>query len=704
LPSTPTPRLPYAAALDGLRALAVAAVLGYHLDISWMRGGFLGVDLFFVISGFLITRLLLGEYAASGRIALGAFWIRRFRRLVPPLVVVVAASIAATRLWGVPAQWDAMRSDAIASLAYVANWHFILNDTSYFETLLGPSPLRHVWSLAVEEQWYLIWPLIMVALAPLAARRHGFGLATLLLLVAAAASALWMAVLYDPNDLSRVYYGTDTRAQQLLVGAALAWFTVAAPGRFSSESLARFRVPVSLLLMGFVGAVLLVDDEAPWLYRGGLLALSVGAAVLVAAASVPGGRGPLGWLTWRPLVALGQRSYSLYLWHWPVIVFVGPPMGLELAPVPLAILRIVVSLGLTELTYRWVETPVRSSSARPIRVIGAWSTAALLTVAGASVALMTDLAALPDIDVLRPAVVPLPDTLSMSTVPRPTATGPTPADTTLTDTTLMDSDAEAVSVDRTTESPGQDIPASPIRGEAVASARTEQQVPRLLLVGDSTAFVLAEGRQDRQPGGWLTIEYARLGCAITDGKTIDVGDKEPVKFGEENLEACRQWEADWTELSAQFQPSVSVIMVGAWEVLDHVVDGQRLSFPSLEWTSHVENALRRGVDAASAGGGQVALLTLPCMEQAPGSLVNAQARNDPLRVDAFNAILDDIATEQPSVSTLPLDEVLCPAGQPVGEIGGNQIRYDGVHLTEFGTQLVWDWLETQLNALQSRVN
>ena len=164
MPSTPTPRLPYAAALDGLRALAVAAVLGYHLDISWMRGGFLGVDLFFVISGFLITRLLLGEYAASGRIALGAFWIRRFRRLVPPLVVVVAASIAATRLWGVPAQWDAMRSDAIASLAYVANWHFILNDTSYFETLLGPSPLRHVWSLAVEEQWYLIWPLIMVAL------------------------------------------------------------------------------------------------------------------------------------------------------------------------------------------------------------------------------------------------------------------------------------------------------------------------------------------------------------------------------------------------------------------------------------------------------------------------------------------------------------------------------------------------------------
>lgn len=691
LPSTPSPRLPYAAALDGLRALAVAAVLGYHLDISWMRGGFLGVDLFFVISGFLITRLLLGEHEASGRIALGGFWVRRFRRLVPPLVVVVAASVVATRLWGVPAQWEATRGDALASLGYVANWRFILNDTSYFETLLGPSPLRHIWSLAVEEQWYLLWPIVMVALAPLARRRAGFGLASLLLLVAAAVSALWMAVLYDPNNLSRVYYGTDTRAQQLLVGAALAWLTVAAPTGFAAASLARFRVPISLVLVGFVGTVLLIDDEAPWLYQGGLLVLSVGAAVLVAAASIPGDRGPLGWLAWAPLVALGRRSYSLYLWHWPVIVFVGPPIGLDLAAVPLAILRVVVSLGLTELTYRWVETPVRQSSGRSVRLVGAWSTAAVLTVVGASTTLATDLTALPDVAVLRPTL-----TTPVDTVPASTVAGPTAADSVLTGVTPSESTAKI---------PLRILPVAPVADGLAASEKIEQQAPRLLLVGDSTALVLAQHRPDGQPVGWESIEYARLGCAITEGKTIDLGDDdERMKFGEEHPEACREWAGDWTEISEQFRPSVSVIMVGAWEVLDHVVDGRRLSFPSPEWTDHVGVAVRRGVAAASTGGGQVALLTLPCMEQSPGSLVNAQARNDMRRIDAFNAILGDIAAEQPMVSTLPLDELLCPAGQPVGKIDGEQIRFDGVHLTEYGTQLVWAWLEAQLNTLQSPVN
>ena len=677
LSTTSPERLPYAAPLDGLRAVAVVAVVGYHLDISWMRGGFLGVDLFFVISGFLITRLLLGEHNQSGRIGLGDFWVRRFRRLVPPLVVVVAASVAATRLWGEPAQWAAMRGDAVASLGYVANWRFVLNDTSYFETLLGPSPLRHIWSLAVEEQWYLIWPLVMAGLAPWAARNVRVRTTGALLLLGAAVSAVWMAVLYDPADLSRVYYGTDTRAQQLLVGAALAWFTLGSPARFSVESLNRLRWPVNLMFAGFIAATVLIDDEAPWLYRGGLLALSVIGAILVVAASVPGRDGPLGWLSWSPLVALGRRSYSLYLWHWPAIVFVGPPLGLDWPAVPLAIARVAVALVLTEATFRWVETPVRQSSGRPVKVLAAWTTAALLTVVGATTTLSTGLSALPDIEVLRPTVIPPLE-------PAPTAP-------------VADSMPVADSVPAQGELGVAQLTPLAAPTQAAAAAQEVPRARRLLLVGDSTALVLATDREDGEPRGWITVEYARLGCAITGGNTIDVGDQRPTYRGDGST--CRDWEADWTELSDQFRPSVSVIMIGAWEVLDHVVDGRRLSFPSSEWTAHVDAALRSGVAAASSGGGLVALLRLPCMDQARGSLINAQARNDPARVAAFNAIVESIASDMALVSTLPLDDVLCPDGEPIGDIDGEPIRSDGVHLTPAGSRLVWDWLEDQLRTL-----
>lgn len=667
LSSTPSYRLAYSAALDGLRAIAVIAVVGYHLDIPWMRGGFLGVDLFFVISGFLITRILIGEQATSGRIALGSFWIRRFRRLVPPMVIVVAASVAATRFWGVPAQWDSMRLDATASLLYVANWRFILDDVSYFETLLGPSPLRHIWSLAVEEQWYVLWPLVMAALAPWVARRGRIAYMGPALLVAAALSAIWMAVLYDPANLSRVYYGTDTRAQQLLVGAALGWATVAAPRRFSAVALARWHLPASAVLVGFAVATVLINDEARWLYHGGLLALSLGAAVLVAAASLPGTDGPLGWLASRPLVAIGRRSYSLYLWHWPVIVFVGPPMGLELSRIPLMLVQVAVSMLLTEATYRWIETPTRLSVRRPIQTVAAWTTAGVVTIVAASMALASPFSALADIEVLRPSSIPQPD----SAVP---------------DTT------RPVTPQESTSPRGSPAP-SPDPEPSEPSALT----PRFMLLGDSTALVLGLARPEELPTGWEAVGYARLGCAITPGQIIDAGEDQVTDFYDP--QACSEWYADWTELSQEFEPSVSAIMVGAWEVLDHVDDGQRLSFPSDEWTDYIDAAIKRGVQAASAGGGRVALLRLPCMEQSTDSLVSNQARNDPARIAAFNDILEDVATEQPEVFTLPLDDLLCPNGEPIGEVDGEEIRYDGVHLSEPGTLFVWNWLDAQLQTL-----
>lgn len=215
-----------------------------------------------------------------------------------------------------------------------------------------------------------------------------------------------------------------------------------------------------------------------------------------------------------------------------------------------------------------------------------------------------------------------------------------------------------------------------------------------MLVGDSTATVLALARPDDLPAGWLTAEYARLGCAITAGVPIDVGqDEQTVLYDPAD---CGEWFGDWSDLSRKFRPTTSVVMVGAWEVLDHMVDGRRLSFPSDEWTTHVEAAIRRGVEAASSGGGRVVFLRLPCMVQSRNLLVNAQARNDRDRVAAFNAVLEAVADEVQLVSTLPLDELLCPGGVPLDEIDGETVRYDGVHLTDTGTDLVWNWLVEQL--------
>ncbi len=219
--------LAHVPALDGLRAVAVVGVMLFHGGVSWMPGGFLGVDVFFVLSGYLITTLLLRERVLSGRVDLRAFWNRRLRRLLPALLVLLAGVSVAAPFLGDPAQRAQLRGDGLASLLYVANWRFILTEQSYFAGT--PSPLRHLWSLSVEEQWYVVFPLV-AALALGHLRKRRLQVFTGALAVAALASAGWMAHLASgPGDPSRAYYGTDTRAHSLLVGAVLACVAVLVP-------------------------------------------------------------------------------------------------------------------------------------------------------------------------------------------------------------------------------------------------------------------------------------------------------------------------------------------------------------------------------------------------------------------------------------------------------------------------------------------
>ncbi len=340
-----------------------------------------------MISGYLITTLLLRERAATGTISLRTFWVRRFRRLVPPLVAMVAVTVALTRLYGIPEQWQAVRWDTASALGYVANWRFVTADQSYFQTLLGPSPLRHTWSLAVEEQWYLLWPLAVVGMLVLHRRGHR-RLPLVVIASAALLSATAMVLLYDAADPTRVYFGTDTRAQQLLVGAGLAWVLWAYPKAQGSGGGRLLRPLVSVGLVGFVFVAMTTSDQAPWLYRGGFLLVSVLGALLVWGVGIRDGASAPTWLAWPPLVWIGIRSYAIYLWHWPVILFVGPPMGLDLGRFQLATLQVALTVLLAEATYRFIERPVRRTTMRPALVLGSWTAVSFAVIAVAAIALV----------------------------------------------------------------------------------------------------------------------------------------------------------------------------------------------------------------------------------------------------------------------------------------------------------------------------
>ena len=358
MPSVSRPRL---AGLDGLRAVAVLLVVVYHL-FPVLPGGFLGVDVFFVISGFLITTLLLREHDDTGRIALGRFWIRRVRRLLPALTLVVAAT--ATAAWFVGGDiLVGFGRQLLGALTFAYNWVALWDGASYF-TADQPELLRNLWSLAVEEQFYLLWPLLLVLILRWRSRAGRTLLATGL----AAGSVAW-AVALAGEGATRTYYGTDTHAYGLLIGVALAF---ALHGRLD-QAPARRRLLTGVLGLAAVGgmvALALLPPSGDLLtFPGVLVATSVLSAVAIAAAVQPGG-----WLgralDTAPLRWIGERSYGIYLWHWPlVVVATVAATGLSpdtAVPVPVGAGVLVLSIALAALSYRYVEQPVRRLGLRGV--------------------------------------------------------------------------------------------------------------------------------------------------------------------------------------------------------------------------------------------------------------------------------------------------------------------------------------------------
>lgn len=353
--------LPHMVGLDGLRAVAVLAVVLYHAGVAALPGGFLGVDVFFVLSGFLITSLLLVEVERTGRVSMRQFYVRRARRLLPALLAVLAvtAVLVATIAYDVAASF---RRDLPGAVLYVANWSNILTETSYFEFIGRPPMLKHLWSLAVEEQFYLVWPAVLVVLhrwrGPSMVGRVALGGA----LVSSLLMASWSVLGGMPTgqDPSRLYFGTDTHAMGVLVGAALA--VVWRPGRTAPVLRPGARRLVSgagvLGLVGLAWCFHVAGEYSTFLYRGGFL-LVAGLAALVVAAASHRGVGFGRWLGMRPMRWVGERSYGIYLWHWPLFLVTRPGVDMPLTGAPALALRLVLLGLVAQASYRYIEMPVR---------------------------------------------------------------------------------------------------------------------------------------------------------------------------------------------------------------------------------------------------------------------------------------------------------------------------------------------------------
>jgi peptidoglycan/LPS O-acetylase OafA/YrhL/lysophospholipase L1-like esterase len=407
---------PRSGALDGVRAVAVTAVVGYHLAPSALPSGFLGVDVFMVVSGFIVTGLLMRERDRSGRIRVAAFWGRRFRRLVPAVMVLVAVVTVWVHVTGPSTLMPSVRSQGLAAVFYITNWRLIAAGVTYGGAVGASSPFVHLWSLAVEEQFYLCWPLLLLGLLALSRGRRAPVVA--ITAIAAAGSAAWMRYLYDTGvNVTRIYYGTDTRAQAFLVGALAA---LVAP-----HLRARGRQVVGVLggvaLLGVIAVMFTTATDL--LYRGGFALVAIATALAALAAMLPG---PVTFALDRaPFRGLGRVSYGVYLWYWPAITLLTPArVGID--GVGLLVLRLGVTAAGTAVSWMLVERPLARARPRHVALsgvvaVGAAAVALVVLPAGQAIAysnFRTD-------RIPKPVLVtPVASTLPPAGATAPTGTAP----------------------------------------------------------------------------------------------------------------------------------------------------------------------------------------------------------------------------------------------------------------------------------------
>ena len=619
------PQLPRMPALDGVRALAVLAVMAYHNGFTWIPGGYYGVDAFFVLSGFLITSLLLAEVDATGTLKLLRFWGRRARRLLPALFVLVGALGVVHLLSPSLLPWADPVPDAAATIGYVANWHFVAGNAGYFAASGPPSPLLHTWSLAIEEQFYLVWPLVVLAVMGRRGRHAGADrrrrLYTLgaICVVGAAASVAWMWHLTPAGaSPNRAYYGTDARAQAVLLGGSLA----VALALFAGRSARTRRLGALVGAVGLVGSAAvwhLVTEGSTLAFHGGFLLASASAAAVVAGVVLSPAAPTSRFLALRPLRYVGTVSYGAYLWYWPVLL-VLTGSRLHLGQWPLFAVRTAVTVGLAALSYHLVEAPIRRGAFPGWRALLGAPAAAGLSVALVACSTLF----------LSPAA---------STSPPPPATQ---------------------------------------RG----AARPAGPAVRVLLVGDSMAGSLgATLAPEASRYGVQLVNEGHPGCAVTTDSEFRF-----LLYRNPPGPPCREGDPSalldlWRHYVAQYRPQV-VVYLARTDLFDQDYDGSWTSIGDPAFDRFFVSQLTTGVRILSSGGARVVLLTSPYYDSTISSGGPPVPEDTPGRVTDYDRLLGLVASASPAASVYPLSKVIDPGGAYAGTVDGVAMRCsDGVHFS-----------------------
>ena len=632
-------------ALDGIRAIGLLLIMGFHFGVGWLPGGFVGVDVFYVLSGYLITGLLLGEWGRASTIKLGAFWLRRARRLLPALIAVILVVTLVARFAYPPGLYPNLRMADLSALFYFSNWWQIATSGNYFVLTGATSPLTHTWSLAVEEQFYLVWPLVAVGVLHVC-RKFGRGIEVLLGIAVAGviASTVAMDLLFSSGSTpTRLYFGTDTHAQSILVGAALACVLTLVQRRRGLVGMAPTvssrpaRVGLTLLgLAGLAGTLVLsieMSGTTPFAFRGGFLLSAVSAAALIIGAVCVAGGPIASVLALRPVVWIGTVSYGAYLWHFPVwIAASGAHTGI--GGMALLALRTALTFVLAALSFYLLERPIIEGTF--------WKS----------------------LRAVRPAVAGL--AVVVVVVVAATVTPATAA--------VLDRSQQAI---------------PPAERQALAASKAFSTDPiRFLLVGDSTALTLGTGL--------TTDAEARYGVDVIDrGELACDFDKFPSSInGSANGPAgdCRAWKVFFSQLVAGYHPEVVGLLMGRWLVTDHVVDGRIVSVGQPAWDAHLRTELEQAVQILSAGGAKVVLFTAPYYDP-PVEAANGAPfpENDPARVVAWNRIVRQVAADHPGeVTVIDLDKLVDPQGHYQSVVDGVTVRWpDGIHFSAEGGE----WLQ-----------
>ena len=674
-------QLTYAPGLDGVRALAVAAVVVYHLGAPWLLGGFIGVDVFFVLSGFLITSVLMSEFAQRGIVDIRTFYVRRARRLLPALFTMLAVVSLVTALVA-RQQLYRLRGDVVAALAYCTNWTQITWNRSYFAQLGPPSLLQHLWSLAVEEQFYLLWPLI---LATCLAFRRRFVSVAVVALALAGVSSLLMAVLFHPGqDPSRVYYGTDTHIAPMLLGAALA---ALAQRRASRDWRIWARLAADLVALGalvVLGHAAQVAFTSAGLYRGEYLVVWLAASVLVSAAAIPRtatatvlGLGVPRWL--------GERSYAIYLWHWPILVLCRDRTDLPLRGPPLVVAQLVAIVVAAGLSYRFVEHPIRTNGLlatlrgvthhtyrgstaqrrvhrrhRPL-LVGLTLTGVIASVA------MTLVSASG-----RPVAIQVDPGKQISITIPATPSAPRPG-------------------------PGVPSRGSPAPTASSPPARSPFRRPvRVAFFGDSQGMTLLLNKPDGLADSIAVTDATVEGCGVLLG---DIRSR--IGFHRDLSAGCGGWAQLWAARARADRPQIAVVELGAWDVFDNTINGVTLRFGTPAWDAYFTRQLDKGVDLLVAAGAQVALMGVPCYRPiAAGGLPKLPERGDDRRTRHVTALLKAEARTHPGrVFMVYPPQQFCTNPSVATNTA---YRWDGVHYYKPGAALTFQVITPQLLAIPQR--